>query len=327
MDDQQEPNELRDIRDVQPNAFRQIIGQVHVKKALEIAVEASFAEQKRLDDVLLCGPPGLGKTGFVTVLQHELGLSKMTSVLAQSISTTAELNSLLLSASEGLLFLDEVHLLSHTAQHSLLKVLDTRTIDINTGKTVTSIPVAPFTLVGATTDIDGVIGPLIDRFRLVLHLDYFSHDELEQIIRQRLAAMGWKYESELPQEIAKRARQTPRIALRLLASCRRWQMAEGGDVLSVDHLRRACEVERISDQGLDNLQQKYILLLANGPVRLNVLASMLGVSTKVLTKTTEGLLLRNGMVVKTDAGLRTLTEIGQRHLDDLLPATVRNSSN
>lgn len=328
MDDEQEPTELHDIRDVQPTAFRQIIGQEHVKKALEIAVEASFAEQKRLDDVLLCGPPGLGKTGFVTVLQHELGLpkSKVKTILAQSISNKAELNSVMLSATEGLLFLDELALLSATIQHSLLKILDTRTIDINTGKTVTSIPVAPFTLVGATTDPDGLIQPLIDRFRLVLHLDYFSEDELAQIVRQRLVAMGWKYEPELLHEIARRARQTPRIALRLLASCRRWQVAEGSEVLTVDHLRRACEVERISDLGLDNVQQKYLQLLANGPVRLNVLASMLGVSTKLLTKTTESLLLRNGMVVKTDAGLRTLTEIGQKHLDDLRPATVRNSS-
>jgi len=326
MDDEQEPNELRDIRDVQPTAFRQIIGQEHVKKALEIAVEASFAEQKRLDDVLLCGPPGLFKTGFVTVLQHELGLPKMTTVLAQSISNSAELNGVLLSATEGLLFLDEIHLLSHPAQHSLLKIMDTRTIDINTGKSVTSIPVAPFTLVGATTEADGVISPLLDRFRLVLHLDYYSDDELAQIVRQRLGAMRWKYEPELLHEIARRARQTPRIALRLLASCRRWQVAEGSDVLTVDHLRRACEVERISDHGLDNVQQKFLGLLGNGPQRVGVLASMLGVSPKVLQKTVEPYLLRSGLVVKTDAGLRTLTEIGQRHLDDLRPASVRNSS-
>lgn len=326
MDDEQEPRELRDIRDVQPTSFRQIIGQEHVKKALEVAVEASFVEHKRLDDVLLCGPPGLGKSGFVTVLQHALGLEKMTSVLAQSISNTAELNSLLLSANEGLLFLDEIHLLSHTAQHSLLKILDTRTIDINTGKTVISIPVAPFTLVGATTDPDGVIAPLIDRFRLVLHLDYFNHDELAKIVRQRLGAMGWKYEPDLPHEIARRARQTPRIALRLLASCRRWQVAEGSEVLTVDHLRRACEVERISDQGLDNVQQKFLHLLGNGPQRVGVLASMLGVGPKVIQKTVEPYLLRAGMVVKNDAGLRTLTESGHRHLEDMRPASVRNQT-
>ena len=99
-------------------------------------------------------------------------------------------------------------------------------------------------------------------------------------------------------------------------------MAEGAKVITVDHLRRACEVERVSDLGLDNVQQKYLHLLGGGPVRLNVLASMLGVSTKVLTKTVEPYLLRSGMVVKTDAGLRSLTEIGQDHLSTLPPGTV-----
>ncbi len=93
--------------------------------------------------------------------------------------------------------------------------------------------------------------------------------------------------------------------------------------MKVDHLRRACEVERISDQGLDIMQQKVLHLLGNGPVRLNVLASMLGVSTKVLTKTVEPFLLRGQLVVKTDSGLRTLTEAGQQHLEDLRRVAVR----
>lgn len=324
MDDEQESNELKDIRDFQPQSLRKIIGQSHVTKALEIAVEASFAEQKRVDDILLCGPQGLGKTALVKTLALECA-APFTEVLAQSVTNAAELNSLLLS-STGIVFLDEIHLLSAANQNLLLKAVEERRIFIGNGKSVQSIPVAPFTLVGATTDPDGLLGPLVDRFRLVLHLDYYSHDELAEIVRQRLRVMRWEFEPELLGEIAQRSRGTPRIALRFLQSARRVQMAEGGNVLSVDHLRRACEVERISDLGLDNVQQKYLHLLANGPVRLNVLASMLGVSTKLLTKTTESLLLRNGMVVKTDAGLRTLTEIGQKHLDDLRPASVRNSS-
>jgi len=326
MYDDQEDDDLQDLRDVQPRSFRQVIGQNHVKKALEIAVEASFAEQKRLDDVLLCGPPGLGKTGLVTVLQHELALSSLTTVLAQSITNTAELNSVLLSATEGLLLLDELHLLSPHAQHTLLKVLDERKIDINSGRTVTSIPVAPFTLVGATTDPDGVIAPLIDRFRIVLHLDYYDENELARIVQQRLVAMGWAFEPNLLVEIARRARQTPRIALRLLASCRRWQVAEGSEQVTVEHLLRACEVERISPKGLDHLQQRFLRLLANGPQRVGVLASMLGVSPKVLQKTVEPYLLRSGLVVKTDSGLRTLTEIGQSHLSDLHLTSLRVSS-
>ena len=237
-----------------------------------------------------------------------------------------ELNGVLLSATEGLLFLDEIHLLNPVQQHALLQVLDKRRIFLSGGKSVHSIPVAPFTLVGATTDQDGLIGPLIDRFRMVLHLDYYDAAELIEVVRQRCRALRWEFEPELLGEIAKRSRGTPRIALRLLQSTRRVQVSEGASTLTVDHLRRGCEVERISDLGLDNVQQKILVLLANGPVRLNVLASMLGVSTKVLTKTVEPFLLRSGLVVKTDGGLRTLTEIGQSHLETLHPVSVRNPS-
>ena len=322
MNDDQEPPDLRDI---QLSSFSHVTGQRHVTQALKIAVDASFHEGKRLDEVLLCGPPGLGKSALVSVLAQELAVP-FTEVLAQSITNTAELNSVLLSASEGILFLDELHLLSAVNQHSILQVLDKRRLFIGGGKSIQSIPVAPFTLIGATTDPDGVIGPLVDRFRMVLHLDYYSEDELAEIVRQRLRVLRWDYGPELLEGIAKRARGTPRIALRLLQSAHRVQVAEGGNILTVNHLQRACEVERISDEGLDNVQQKYLQLLADGPLRLNVLASMLGVSTKVLTKTTESLLLRNRMIVKTDAGLRTLTESGLKHLKSLRPDSVRNPS-
>jgi Holliday junction DNA helicase RuvB len=138
--------------------------------------------------------------------------------------------------------------------------------------------------------------------------------------------LRWEVEPELLTEIAQRGKGTPRIALRLLQSARRFQVSEGSNVLTVDHLRRACEIERISDLGLDNMQQKYLALLAGGPQRLNVLASMLGVSTKVLTKTVEGFLLRSGMIVKDDQGRRNLTEIGQNHLASLRPVDGENVS-
>ncbi|QDU29546.1 Holliday junction ATP-dependent DNA helicase RuvB [Anatilimnocola aggregata] len=302
-----------DLRDVQPSSFRHIIGQRHVTEALKIAVEASFQEGKKLDEVLLCGPPGLGKSALVSVLAQELAVP-FTEVLAQSISNTAELNSVLLSATDGILFLDEIHLLNPTQQHSLLQVLDKRRIFLSGGKSVQSIPVAPFTLVGATTDPDGLIGPLIDRFRIVLHLDYYSLDELAQVVRQRCLALAWKYESDLPIEIARRGRQTPRIALRLLQSARRVAVSEGAEEITVAHLLKSCELERVSTEGLDNMQQKLLGLLGPSGQRLNVLASMLGVSTKVLTKTVEPFLLRHGMIVKSDGGVRLLTKKGREHL-------------
>ncbi len=316
-----EENNPTDLRDIQPNSFGHVVGQDHVKAALQIAVEASFQERKRLDEVLLCGPPGLGKSALVNVLAEEVAVP-FTEILAQSITNAAELNSVLLSATDGILFLDEIHLLHPVQQHALLQVLDKRRIFLNGGRSVQSIPVSDFTLVGATTDPDGLIQPLMDRFRIVLHLDFYSHDELAEIVRQRCRALEWAFEPGLLGEIAKRGRATPRIALRLLQSARRVQVAEGAKVITVDHLRRACEIERVSDLGLDNVQQKYLHLLGGGPLRLNVLASMLGVSTKVIQKTVEPYLLRSVMVVKTDAGLRSLTETGQDHLSTLRPGAV-----
>lgn len=305
-----------DLRDVQPTSFRHIIGQRHVTEALQIAVDASFQEGRRLDELLLCAPPGLGKSALVNVVAQELAVPFI-EVLAQSITNTAELNAALLGASNGILFLDEIHLLHPVQQHALLLVLDKRRIFLSGGKSVQSIPVNSFTLVGATTDPDGLIQPLIDRFRIILHLDYYSEDELATVVRQRCHALGWLYEETLPEEIAQRGRQTPRIALRLLQSARRVAVAEGAAEVTVGHLEKACRIERISTRGLDNMQQKYLRLLGPSGQRLNVLASMLGVSTKVLTKTVEPFLLRSALVVKTDAGLRQLTQQGRDHLSTL----------
>lgn len=314
-------DEPLDLRDTNPVGFRQVVGQRHVVQALQIAVESSFREGKRLDELVFCGPPGLGKSALVSVLASELGVS-MTELLAQAITSTAELNSALLSCSGGILFLDEIHLLHQVQQHALLQVLDKRRIYLSGGKAVQSIPVAPFTLVGATTDPDGLIQPLMDRFRIILHLDFYSQDELAEIVRQRCRALGWDHEPDLLPEIAKRGKGTPRIALRLLQSAHRVRVAEGAAVITVAHLRRACDIERISALGLDNVQQKYLTLLGGGQQRIGVLASMLGVSTKVLQKTVEPYLLRSDMIVKTDAGLRSLTEYGQNHLTSLRPVVV-----
>jgi len=297
----------KDLRDVQPTSFSHVIGQRHVTEALKIAVDASFQEGKRLDDFCLCGPPGLGKSALVSVVASELAVP-FTEVLAQSITSAAELNSLLLSAT-GVLFLDEVHLLHPVQQHALLQVLDKQRIFISGGKSVHSLPVNEFTLVGATTNPEGVIQPLMDRFRIVLHLDFYSASELADVVRQRCRTLGWDYEPSLLEAIAQRAKGTPRIALRLLQSARRVAVAEGAKLVMVEHLTRACAIERISDTGLDHQQQKYLKLLESGGSRLGVLAAQLGVAPKVVSQTIEPYLLRAGLILKDEQGRRHLARL------------------
>lgn len=314
-----------ELRDVQPTSFSHIIGQENAKEALQIAVDASFHTGNRLEELLVLGPPGLGKTALIQVVAEELAVP-FTEILAQSITNAAELNAVLLNA-KGILFLDELALLSPTLQHALLIVLDKRRIFLSGGKSVQSIPVAPFTLVGATTDPDKLISPLVDRFRQVIHVDFYRDAELAKIVQQRCNALLWEYESELLSEIAQRARQTPRIALRLLGAARRVAVAQGENRIEVRHLLHACRIERISSRGLDNFQQKYLRLLGTSSQRLNVLASMLGVtSTKVVSTTIEPFLLRSGLVVKTDNGLRQLSQAGREHLAEIEPETVRFES-
>lgn len=303
----------KDLRDVQPTSFAHVIGQRHVTEALKIAVDASFQEGKRLDDFCLCGPPGLGKTALVSVVASELAVP-FTEVLAQSITNAAELNSLLLSAT-GVLFLDEVHLLHPVQQHALLQVVDKRRIFVSGGKAVHSLPVNDFTLVGATTDPDGVIQPLMDRFRMVLHLDFYSPSELGDVVRQRCRTLGWDYEPLLLEAIAQRAKGTPRIALRLLQSARRVAVAEGAKLVTVENLARACAIERISDTGLDHQQQKYLQLLEAGGSRLGVLAAQLGVAPKVVSKTIEPYLLRAGLIIKDEQGRRHLAHFDQPEVE------------
>lgn len=303
----------KDLRDVEITSFSHVIGQRHVTDALRIAVEASFHEGKRLDEVLLCGPAGLGKSALASVVASELAVP-FTEVLAQSITSAAELNGLLLSAT-GILFLDEVALLHPVQQHALLQVLDKRRIFISGGKMIHSLPVNDFTLVAATTDPDALIQPLMDRFRIVLHLDFYSVAELSDVVRQRCRALGWDYQPELLEEIGRRGKGTPRIALRLLQSARRVAVAGGATMVTIEHLARACEVERISDAGLDHQQQHYLKLLEAGGSRLGVLAAQLGVAPKVVSKTIEPYLLRAGLIFKDEQGRRHLAQLGNPYAE------------
>jgi Holliday junction DNA helicase RuvB len=279
-----------------------------------VALDAAFEDGKRLDDCLLVGPPGLGKTQIASVLAMELA-TKCHEALGQSITCAADLNALLLAAKDkDVIFVDETHELQKTFQTALYLALDKRKVTVVGGQSVQSIPLAKFTLVLGTTDEYSLLSPLRDRMKLVLRFQFYSVEELRQIVTHRARALAWELDELVPPMIATRSRGTPRLALRLVQACRRVCRANGEHKITLDHLRKACALEGLDEQGLGPTEQQYLRALAEGATRLNVVASILGLPSRTVAEVTEPFLIRAGLVVKDDQGRRRLTSRGREHL-------------
>ena len=263
---------------------------------------------------MLVGPPGTGKSALANVLACEMA-SGFHEMLAQSISNIGELNAVLLSAKDkDVVFLDEIHELKPELQTTLYLALDKRKVFINRQKTVQAIPLANFTLILATTDPHRCLAPLRDRMKLFLELQYYSPQELAQIVSHRCCGLGWKVVDEVPLLIASRAKQTPRLALRLLQSSRRVCRAEGGSTITIEHLRRACDLEQLDDRGLGPNERRYLDILLEGSTRLNVISSVIGLAPATIAQVIEPFLIRSGLVGKDKNGLRQLTAEGWKHV-------------
>jgi len=303
-----------DMNDASPTSLNHIVGQKTVVDQLRVALDAAFEDHRRLDDALLVGPPGLGKSQIASVIGYELAV-KCHEALGQSIKCAADLNALLLGAGEKeVVFIDEVHELPKVFQTALYLALDKRRLVVRGGESFHTIPLAGFTLLLGTTDEYCLLQPLRDRMRLLLRFEFYTNDELTKIVTHRAKALQWATDESLPPLIAQRARGTPRLALRLLQACHRVCRAEGERSVTTDHLRKACALEHLDDMGLGPLEQRYLRALAEGTSRLNVVASMLGLPTRTLSTVTEPFLLRAGLVVKDDSGRRQLTAAGRDHL-------------
>jgi Holliday junction DNA helicase RuvB len=312
-----------DLNDASPTSLAHIIGQRTVVDQLRVALDACFEDHKRLDDALLVGPPGLGKSQIASVIGHELAM-QCHEALGQSIKTASDLNALLLAAGDGeVVFVDEVHELPKVFQTALYLALDKRQICVRCGSSFQSLPLAEFTLLLGTTDEYSLLQPLRDRMRLLLRFEFYSVGELSTIVRHRAKALKWDVDELLPPMIAQRARGTPRLALRLLQACRRVCRAEGQEIITMEHLRRACDLERLDDLGLGPLEQKYLGALAGGASRLNVIASMLGLPARTIAVVTEPFLIRAGLVLKDDSGRRQITGSGREHLSKSCPTNVQ----
>ena len=298
-----------------PTSISHLVGQRGVVDQVAVALDAAQQDAKRFDHALLVGPPGVGKSQTATVIASEMA-SNFHEVLGQSLRTPADLNALLLEAkARDVVHIDECHEIPRTFQTALSLALDKRTVYVNGGGKPTAIPVADFTLLLSTTDEFRVLEPLRDRMKLVLRFDFYSEDELAELLRRRVHGLGWAVEGDVFEEIAQRSRGTPRIALRLLQSCHRVARSQGESQITLDDLYRACDLDQIDDLGLGATEQRYLAAVASGACRLNAIASILGLPARTVQQVCEPFLIRAGLIVNNE-GRRTLTAAGHDHLNN-----------
>jgi len=317
---------MHDINDVAPTSLSHLIGQKGVIEQVKVALDAAQQDGKKVDHMLMVGGAGLGKTQVAKVIAAEMA-ADFNEVLGQAISSPADLNAVLLAATDkAVVFIDECHELEREYQTALYLALDQRRVFLQggrSGRTPQSIPIADFSLLLATTDEFRLLQPLRDRMKLTLRFDFYSPDDLVEMLRQRSRALGWAVDDAVFPPIAQRSRGTPRLALRLLQACRRVCRSEGEKVIIPEHLLRACSLEGIDSLGLGPTEQSYLRIVAEGASRLNVIASRLGLPSRTVAEVTEPFLIRAGLLVKDDQGRRELTAEGREHLSQERKEGVR----
>jgi Holliday junction DNA helicase RuvB len=316
--DEDMPDQVsHDINDVKPSSISHIIGQRSVVEQVKVAIFAAEQDGRKFDHAMLVGGPGLGKTQICQIIGQEMCTDYL-EFLGQSLTTVADLNAVLLSATErSVVAIDESHELSKSVQTALYLALDRRKVILQGGKkggTPISIPIADFSLLLATTDEYQLLAPLRDRMRLVLRFEFYSVEELVRILRYRLRALRWEFDEAVLPEIAQRSRGVPRLALRLAQAAYRCARSLGESVITQGHLERACVLEQIDSLGLGPTEQAYLRILAEGDTRLGVIASRLGLPPRTISQVTESFLIRASLVVKDDQGRRQLTALGREHL-------------
>jgi len=305
-----------EVNEAKPATLDGLVGQQSVVEQVRVALDAARADARPFDHALMVGPAGCGKTTVAHCVSREMATT-LHEVLGQTLETAADLNFLLLGARDrDVVFVDEAALTPSDQQHALLLALDQRKIVLGggrTGRSPQAIPLANFSLLLATTHEHSLIGPLVDRMKLVLRFGYYNEAELVELLGRRCHALGWPVDPEVLPQVAQRSRGIPRLALRLAQAAWRVARSEGEARITAAFLRRACDLEGIDPLGLDVTQQAYLRLVAEGTGRLNMIASRLGLPTRTVSEVVEPYLIRSGLVEKDESSKRLLTQRGREH--------------
>ena len=319
-------NELAFESALRPKSLDEFVGQAKVREQLNLMLSAAKLQNRTADHILLAGPPGLGKTTLAMIVAHETGHPlRLTS--GPTIQHAGDLAAVLSSLVPGeILFIDEIHRMARPAEEMLYLAMEDFRVDVMVGKGpgATSIPLelAPFTLVGATTRSGMLPNPLRDRFGFTAHLEFYSNDELAQVLERAAKRLGIAISGESLSEIASRSRGTPRIANRLLRRVRDFALIAGVNEIALAQTQGALALYEVDELGLDRLDRQLLTLLcerfAGKPVGLSTLAVAVGEEQDTIDSVVEPFLVRLGLISRTPRG-RQATELAYRHLGIATP--------
>ena len=306
-------------RALRPNRFEDYIGQTHVKEKMRVFVEATVNRQEALDHVLLSGPPGLGKTTLALIIAEAMGV-QLHITSGPALERKGDLAGILSSLNDrDVLFIDEIHRLNPTLEENLYPAMEDYRFDVMIGEGISarsySIPLRPFTLIGATTRAGALTAPLRDRFGIVEHLEFYQVEELAEIVTRSARLLGLNSSPEASLAIAGRSRGTPRIANRLLRRVRDFAQVENPEAsrptISLELAERSLDLLDVDHAGFDRMDRRLLLTIIDkfngGPVGVETLAAAVGETRESLEDLHEPFLIQEGYLKRTSRGRMATT--------------------